>query len=293
MRHPWFVVRELLVGALLILFYVPAAYLAYYLGAPLRYIVVATVFFLIFQYWLGRRRALKSVDARPIPDEYEWIKEDTAELADGFNMKTPDIYFGDIKGPNAFAIGRQRSGVIVLSPLIVELLSREELRGVLAHELSHLHSRDTLFMVAGQGIAAIISNVVTILLVPLPDDWMHERRKDPLAFFAGAAVHSLVMSVVFVISRQREYIADADAKEVVGEGVHLATALNKVSTAYSTGKFHHPPEAAETLCIASDISLPAFGSTHPPMTDRIERLLENEPYEMTGGDDETASASDN
>lgn len=278
MRHPWFNVREALVFVFILALYTPAAYVAYYLGAPIEAIVVGTLVALFLQYLIGRRRAVKSVDPEPLPEELGWLEEESKRLADEFDIAEPNLYLGDMGSPNAFAVGRAGNGTVVISSMLVKLLDDDELVAVLAHECSHLRSRDTIPMVIGEGIGSILSLFVTAALAPLPDEGMNSRREDPLAHAGGRAIHTLVMSTLFIISRRREYIADEDTKEALDTGVPLATGLDKIALANARHNFRNPPEEAEALCIASNLSLPAMGSTHPPLKDRVHELVEDEPH---------------
>ncbi len=269
MKHPWFNLRMLIVGVILLVPYIPALWLATEIGLPLIYGICGLLLCLGVQYWVGIRRALRSVNAVELPADSEPVQR-THELAADLDVAPPKLSVGAFGSPNAFAVGRRGRGHIVVSRSLIEILDEEELDAVLVHELSHLRSRDTIPMLLGQGSAGIVFAFATLLesIIPRAPDRPPRRVNTPLSDVS----HSLVMCLVFVISRQREYIADADAADVLGTPTPMQSALATLETAYTEYEFSEPPEAVETLCIASDWSLAQAFSSHPPLSDRINVL---------------------
>lgn len=269
MKHPWFNLRLLLVGGLLLLPYIPVLWLVTDLGVPLGYGVCGLLLCLGVQYWVGIRRALRSVNATELPADSEPVRRMNT-LAEDLGVAPPKLSVGAFGSPNAFAVGRRGRGHIVVSRSLIELLGEDELDAVLVHELSHLRSRDTIPMLLGQGSAGIVFSFAALLesLIPHAPDRSPRRVNTTLS----DAAHSFVMCLVFVISRQREYIADADAADVLGTPDPMQSALATLDTAYAHHEFSEPPEAVETLCIASDWSLAQLFSSHPSLSDRIDAL---------------------
>lgn len=271
MKHPWFNLRLLIVGGILLLPYVPALWIAHDMGLPLAYGFGGLGICLLAQYWVGMRRALRSVDATQLPDDSTPVRR-LRTLADELDVAPPKLSVGRFGSPNAFAVGRRGNGHIVLSESLIALLDEDELDAVLAHELSHLRSRDTIPMIIGQGSAGIVFGIISALesLLPHSDTRDSRRVNTPVS----DAAHGVVMCLVFAISRQREYVADADAAEVLESPTPIRSALQKLNRAYAHQDFPEPPEAVETLCIASDWSFANVFSSHPSLADRIDALAD-------------------
>jgi heat shock protein HtpX len=95
-----------------------------------------------------------------------------------------------------------------------------------------------------------------------------------------------MMAFVFSISREREYIADADSEQAMGSGEPLASALSKIEYVYQQGQTCDPPPGVEAFCIAGHWSLPALGATHPSTQDRVNRLMDNSHQNVVDPHDE-------
>lgn len=278
-NHPWFNLRIAVVGVILLLLYTPAIYIAIDLGVPIWIVGVGTVLSIWFQYIIGCKRAIRNSNISEVPEDVDWINEETERIASNLGVKTPKVYIGHLGGPNAFAVGRKNKGTIVLSVSLLQILERDELEAVILHELSHLKSRDSIPMVIGQSVATFVKIIVLVVLSPFSG--YNQRGEGKLSEWAGGVSRTAVMTVVYVISRQREYIADEDAKEVMGTGLPLSKALMKISQANKQIRNSSPPDEAESLCISSEMRTPLFGSTHPSIDSRIERLLKDSNYTLT------------
>lgn len=269
MRHPWLSVRMGLVGCILLAFYVPAIWVASAFGVPLEAAIVGSVICLYAQYWAGNRRALTSVNATQLDDDHPFVQR-THEIAEELDVPPPKVSIGQFGSPNAFAIGRRGKGHIVVSSLLLSAFEKREIEAVLAHEASHLRSRDTIPMVIGQGsagIAFLFASVIESVLIP--SGARGERRVNtPLS----DAAHGIVMCFVFAISRHREYVADADAARALGSPRPMQSALRRLARIHSKTDLAEPPEAVESLCIASDWSFATLFSSHPSLEDRVESL---------------------
>jgi heat shock protein HtpX len=242
------------------------------LGVPLWAAIAGVVVGLWLQYIIGIWLVMRSVDAERLnPEDHidSLILEMVESMADELSVKTPRVYYGEMHGPNAFAIGRRRKGRIVLSPLLLEVLTPEEMQAVLAHELSHLRSNDITPMLIGESLAIVLEIVVAALLSPI-------GGKRNVNESIGETVHLLVLLLVRGISREREFLADGDAKTLLGDGEPLAGALYQITRAYQEGFVSAPPARVESLCFAGDWGLSAAYATHPPMDARVDRLLEIE-----------------
>ena len=230
-------------------------------------------------FWFSDKIALKMSGAQPISEEQApRIYAMTRELADAAKIPMPALYVIPQAAPNAFATGRspEKSAVAVTAG-ITKLLSEEELRGVIAHELAHIKNRDTLT----QSIAATIGGAITYIghmffFFGSGDD-------SPLALIGSLAMVLLApiaaMLIQMAISRQREYAADATGAQISGNPESLASALLRLEE----GSKAIPMDvnsATECLYIVKPLSgegIAGMFSTHPPIEERVRRLRQMRP----------------
>jgi heat shock protein HtpX len=229
-------------------------------------------------YWWSDRLALKMSRARPLDDgELPTVREDVRALCELAGLPEPRLYVIPSEQPNAFATGRspQRAAVAVTEGL-VQSLPRDEVRGVLAHELAHVRNRDVLVATIAAMIGAAISAVAHFLQV----SWLFggEDDESPLGFVGTLAAIILAplaaMVLQLAVSRQREYLADETAAGWLGEGRPLASALASLERGIKATPMAVNPATA-SLYIASPLSgagMASLFSTHPPIQARIERL---------------------
>jgi len=274
MRHLGLKVRMAVVVGILAAFYlvaVAAAMVAFGTGIwPLA--VVGSVLLVGVQYKVGKWGALRSVGAEDMPEaQYGTIHRQVEELSAEMGIEKPDLKIARMGVPNAFAVGRKGAGVVVVSEELVQLLDGEELEGVLAHELAHVANRDVVTMVIGQGIASIVGIAAQFVVLLTGDNDLADFF---LAIVVGNLVQFLVMIFVLAISRYREYVADADAKQAIGNGDPLARALEKIQRGNERARDSAIDEQVGALCIfGSDHGiLRKLVSTHPPVEERIQRL---------------------
>lgn len=231
--------------------------------------VGVTAFFGVFQYVLGKKMALWSVGAEDLDEnDYHRIHAAVERMSRDMGIKKPRVMKAQMGVPNAFAVGRKGAGVVVISEELMAILDQEELEGVIAHELAHIRNRDVVMMVVGQSIASMIGIAVYFLTV------MGNRNIGAMitGWILSSIAQMIVMMFVLAISRYREYVADADAAEVVGRGEPLARALEKISRAGQGAKVD---DSVNALCIfggGERSLLQSVFSTHPPTEKRIERL---------------------
>ncbi|MFC7213598.1 M48 family metallopeptidase [Saliphagus sp. GCM10025334] len=268
-------VRMAIVGSILFGFYLLGGFVfAAAFGAPL-YLVLGVGIIVVpaIQYKLGRWMAVRSVGAEDMPEsgQYQEIHHMTETLCERMGLETkPRLMVADMGVPNAFATGRKGAGIVVVSTELIRLLERDELEGVIAHELAHINNRDVITMVLGQSIGMIVSYAVFFVVRGLGEN---NIGSFVLAYVASIAANFLVMLFVMAISRYREYVADADAREAIGTGDPLARALEKISRG-AEGRESRIDDSVSALCILNtDRSLlQQVLSTHPPTEKRIARL---------------------
>ena len=230
-------------------------------------------------YFFSDRIVLSMNKAREISEhDAPWLHATVAELATRANIPKPRIYMIDERQPNAFATGRNpKHGVVAVTRGIVDILSPRELRGVLAHELAHIKNRDILI----QTIAAAMSSVVTYVAHALSFAALFGGRDNenhsPIGSLLIAIVAPIGATLIQLgISRSREYLADETGAAISGDPEALASALAKLARSAQ-----RIPSAAEPATASLYIVNPlAYGeklrnwfSTHPPMDERIHRLL--------------------
>jgi heat shock protein HtpX len=204
------------------------------------------------------------------------------ELAAAAQIPKPRVYIIDDPHANAFATGRNpKHGVVAVTTGILGLLNERELRGVLAHELSHVRNRDVLVASVAAAIATAISYLAhalqwsALLGGGSRDD---DERGSPLAALALAIVAPIVaMFVQLGISRSREFLADEKGARLSGDPEALARALQKLHTRAERVPGHVAPATASLFIVnpfAGARGLAHLFSTHPDPEERIRRLLE-------------------
>ncbi len=231
-------------------------------------------------YWFSDKIVLRMYRARAVseaeePDLYEIVRR----LAHRAELPMPKVYVIDEDQPNAFATGRnpEHSAVAVTNG-IMRILSREELEGVIAHELSHVKHRDILVSTVAAAIAGAISYLAQMA------QWAMifggGRRDDNEG---GSPIAAIVMMIVgpiaamlvqMAISRSREYGADESGARLTGNPLYLASALRKLETASQRIPMDANP-ATSHMFIVNPLSgggMKKLFSTHPPIEERIARL---------------------
>jgi heat shock protein HtpX len=230
-------------------------------------------------FWFSDKIALRMSRAQPMeesdaPRIYAMVRE----LTDQAKMPMPALYVIPQAQPNAFATGRSPDrAAIALTAGITRLLSEDELRGVISHELAHIRNRDTLI----QSVAATIGGAITYLAYMLV--FFGGDSNSPLGAIGALAMFLLAplaaTLIQMSISRQREFSADAIGAQISGNPESLASALLRLEQ----GAKDTPMEvnqATECLYIVKPLSgkgLAGLFSTHPPIEERVGRLRQMRP----------------
>ncbi len=250
--------------------------------------LIALMFTLVMNlgaYWFSDKIALSMAHAQEVtPSEAPELHRIVEELAYAARMPKPRVYIMQEASPNAFATGRDPDhSAVAVTTGILGLLNRDELAGVIAHELAHIRNRDTLIAT----IAAAVAGAITILAHMAQWAMMFGgsgRSNDD----EGRGVGSLAGTVLLVflvpiaaliiqlaISRAREFEADAAGARILGNPLPLASALEKLHTAVQRRPMLHAEPATAPLYIVNPFSgrtLMNLFSTHPPIEQRIEKL---------------------
>ncbi len=252
--------------------------------------IIAFVFAMIMNfasYWFSDKIVLAMYRAREIsPDEAPELYNMVRELAGNAGLPMPRIYIVPSQAPNAFATGRDpKHAVVAVTEGILRLLSMDELRGVLAHELSHIKNRDILI----GSVAATLAGVVMILADMAR--WgaifgTFGGDDDEGGGIIGLLVVSIVAPIAAVliqmaISRSREFLADATGAKISHNPEGLARALEKLS--YASQKIpmvEARPQTAHMFIVnpLTGKGIATLFSTHPPVEERIRRLRSMRVY---------------
>lgn len=230
-----------------------------------------------FMYFASDKMVLRMygariVDAQQAPELYEMVDR----LRQRAGLPMPTLAIAPHAQPNAFATGRSpEKAVVCVTEGILQTVSREELEGVIAHELAHIKNRDMLLQTIAATLAGAISNLAHFGL--FFGGGRDDDGSSPVAGLLMAILAPIAaMLLQFAISRQREFKADAVGAQISGRPLELASALVKLDRAAHRIPMHVSPAVAP---LAQVNPLAAYGgglarlfSTHPPTEERVERL---------------------
>jgi heat shock protein HtpX len=232
-----------------------------------------------FSYFFSDKLALKMSRAKPIeeseaPRLYQLVRELTTRAG----LPMPRLYMIPQDQPNAFATGRNpKHSAVAVTRGITKLLSEDELRGVLAHELAHIQHRDILIQTVASAIGAAITYLAYMFM------WFGSDDNSPLSLVASLAMVLLAPIAASIIqlsiSRQREYAADAGGAQICGNPESLASALLRLEQGAEAMPMQ-VNQAAEPLYIVKPFKgggIAGLFSTHPPIEERVKRLRQMRP----------------
>jgi len=230
-------------------------------------------------YWFSDKLAIRSARAVEVTEEqmprYHAIVRDLAERG---NIPMPRLYVSPDPQPNAFATGRNPANAAVcVNQGILDILTWEELQGVLAHEISHVRNRDILISSVAAAIAMGITLLARMAMFAGMFGGNRDRNDNMLGTLALAILGPVAAAFLqMALSRNREYAADASGARLLGTGEPLARALEKLDRGVRAVAPQADPAHASAY-IANPFAnfrggLSSVFSSHPPMADRVARL---------------------
>jgi len=234
-------------------------------------------------YWFSDKMVLAMYRAKPLSEhDAPEVHSIVQSLASRAGIPVPRIYLLPQEAPNAFATGRNPShAAVAVTDGILRLLNREELEGVLAHELSHVRNRDILI----SSIAATLAGAIMVAARMAGFAAMFggyrdrdDRGGNVLGMLATMLLAPLAATMIQLwVSRTREFAADASAAEIVGHPHGLVSALSKLESVNKRVPMVGADQATAHLFIVAPLTggkaLASLFSTHPPLDERIRRLL--------------------
>jgi heat shock protein HtpX len=237
----------------------------------------------LFSYWFSDKIVLRMYNAQEVTEaQAPMLWAVTHDLAMKMNMPMPKVYIIPSDAPNAFATGRSpKHAAVAATEGILRLLTREELEGVMAHELGHVRNRDILIGTIAATIAGAISMLAHMAQWTMIFGGYGGRRRDDEGggnLIAGIAMIILApiaaALIQMAISRSREYQADASGARLCGNPLWLANALRKLHAGSQRVPLDANPATAHMFIVnpLRGGGIVSLFSTHPPIEERIARL---------------------
>jgi heat shock protein HtpX len=230
-------------------------------------------------YWFSDKIVLKMYRAKPVkvadnPELYNMVKE----VAEKAEIPMPKVYIVPTNNPNAFATGRNpKHAAVAVTHGIMQLLDKDELKGVIAHEMAHVKNRDTLIQAVAATIAGVISYLAFFARFAAIFGGGRDRDSGEMFQLLALAILTPIVATIIqlAISRSREFLADETGAKTIKNSSALASALKKLHE----GAKHHPMRmgspSTSSLFIVNPFSARGFlhfFSTHPSLESRVEKL---------------------
>ncbi len=234
----------------------------------------------LITYWFSDRIVLAMYHAKEVSEaEAPEVYGVVASLAQRAAIPMPRVYIIENDSPNAFATGRNpEHGVVAVTTGILRILNKQELEGVLAHELSHIKHRDILVSTVAAALAGAITMLAnwarfSLFFGSRDDDDGGGNIVSVIIFSMLAAFAAMLIQLA--ISRSREYLADEGGAHLAGNPLFLANALRRLEAGVAHSPMQDANPSTAHLFIVNPFSakgVMALFSTHPPMEERIKRL---------------------
>ncbi len=249
-------------------------------GVVIAFVIAGAMNF--FSYWYSDKIVLKMYRAKEVsenesPEFYALVRQ----LAVKAELPMPKVYIIPGDSPNAFATGRNpEHAAVAATEGIMRILTRDELEGVMAHELAHVKNRDTLISTVAATIAGAISMLGHMLQwAAIFGGGRSEEDEGAGGLLGGLALAIIApiaaMLIQMAVSRSREFLADAEGARICGKPLALANALYKLQQGSQRAPMENATPATSHMFIVNPLtagSLLKLFSTHPPTEERIARL---------------------
>lgn len=248
-------------------------------GALIMFLISLIINFIA--YWNCDKIALYSYNARElseedVPELFELVRK----IANKADIPMPRLYVVPTSVPNAFATGRNpENAAVAVTEGILQILNKDELEGVLSHELSHVKNRDTLVMTLAASIATAIGYIANIAKWSVIFGGSKDRDNggNPVSMIAAIIIAPIAAAILqMTLSRSREFMADEKGARICGKPLALASALQKLDNYAHRSVISDSTPAMASLFIINPLSgvedMARLFSTHPSTKDRVENL---------------------
>ena len=287
--------KSIILMSLFSLFFFAIIYLVVWLlgggmfGLIIGGIIIAA--YALFSYFYGASTVLKLSRAKPASQkDYPMLYDIIGGLAAAGQIKMPKVYVIDTKDPNAFATGRNKNNAsVAVTTGLLSMMNRQELEGVLSHEVSHIYNNDIQFMMLAIVFGGVIGIIAAFFRYSFFFGGFGNGRNGNggivlIVELALAIIAPIIaMLLRLAISRRREYMADANGARMTRDPASLASALNKikdftqnpqkVAAAKQSGNYASP--VTTYMYFSNPVTMQSITnlfSTHPPIDERIKRL---------------------
>lgn len=249
--------------------------------------LMLSVVFSLYSYYFSKRNALRANKVRLVTKEEEprlyALIEDLTQKAD---LPMPEVGVVETSMPNAFATGRNpKDAAVVATRGLMNMLTDDELEGVLSHELSHVKNRDILVMSVASTLAAVLSYLSRYAIYAVifgghgNDNGQQKAIAYGIAIVLSITVPIAALMVQLGVSRNREYLADESGAKMCGKPLALASALGKIEGGCASPKNEYDDNSYADLWISDPVRskkniFTGLFRTHPPTEDRIRKLRE-------------------
>ncbi len=228
-------------------------------------------------YFWSHKIVLAMYRAKEAKNEYPELHSIVREVAGLFNLPMPKVYIIPTNASNAFATGRNpKHAAVACTKGIMDLLSKDELKGVIAHEMAHINNRDILIQTIAATIAGIISYVAMMARWgAMFGGYGRDRDSNMIELLVLAILTPLIATIIqLAISRSREFLADEKGAKTIHNPFALANALEKLEANVRKNPLRFGNKTTSALFITNPFRGGFFKlfSTHPPMEERVKRL---------------------
>jgi heat shock protein HtpX len=246
-------------------------------------LIIGLILGLVFvggSYWFSDKVAVKAARAKPVTEqEAPQLYAIVRDLTQRANMPMPSIYIAPASQPNAFATGRnEHHAAVAVTQGLLQVVDQDELRGVLAHEISHVRNHDILIGSVAATVALAITFLARMVMWgAIFGGGGRSRDENIFGVLAMAILAPIAAGLLqMALSRSREYEADRSGAELIGTGEPLANALLKIENYARQVPMDIDPAHATAYIInpftGRKVKFANFYSSHPPTADRVARL---------------------